>query len=144
MLIKPQWPSEFYAFIRKLKICLLILHLTSIKFLFLGQADLLHKYGGVKIEDIKGMRAPFLQIGGDNMFDALERYGFYYDSSISTLQPSWPFTLEYGMEHPCPVPPCAEKSHPGIWEIPLTRLQVIHNKYFHFMIFLIYLTNNKI
>ena len=104
-------------------------------FLFLGQADLLHQYGGVKIEDIKGMRAPFLQIGGDNMFDVLERYGFHYDSSISTLHPSWPFTLEYAMEHPCPVPPCPLKSHPGVWEIPLARLQVIHNKFFHLTIF---------
>ena len=100
-----------------------------------GQAEMMVRYAGVNPKDIKGMRAPFLAIGGDTMFRMLRRYGFYYDSSISTLQPSWPFTLEYGMEHPCPVPPCPLKSHPGVWEIPLPRLQVIHNKFFHLTIF---------
>ena len=71
------------------------------------------------------MRAPHLAVGGDNMFDVLEKYGFYYDSSISTLTPSWPYTLDYKMEQSCPLPPCAEKSHPGLWEIPMTRLQVL-------------------
>ena len=40
---------------------------------------MLVRYGGVRPEDIKGMRAPFLQTGGDSMFRALRRYGLYYD-----------------------------------------------------------------
>ena len=38
-----------------------------------GEAELLVKYGGVKPSDIKGMRAPFLAIGGDKMFNVLSR-----------------------------------------------------------------------
>ena len=104
-------------------------------FLFLGQAEFLHKYAGVKVEDIKGMRAPHLAVGGDNMFQVLEDYDLLYDSSISSLEPSWPYTLQYKMEQSCPLPPCAEKSHPGIWEMPITRLEVIYNECFHLTIF---------
>lgn len=67
----------------------------------IGQAEMLVRYGGVRPEDIKGMRAPFLQTGGDSMFSALRRYGLYYDSSMSTTSPSWPYTLEYAMPHSC-------------------------------------------
>ena len=81
------------------------------------------------------MRAPHLAVGGDNMFQVLEDYDLLYDSSISSLEPSWPYTLQYKMEQSCPLPPCAEKSHPGVWEIPITRLTVIHNECFHLTIF---------
>jgi hypothetical protein len=87
-----------------------------------GQAEILHKFAGVKVEDIKGMRAPHLAVGGDNMFQVLEDYDLLYDSSISSLEPSWPYTLQYKMEQSCPIPPCAKKSHPGVWEVPITRL----------------------
>jgi hypothetical protein len=90
-----------------------------------GEAEILVRFAGVNPKDIKGMRAPFLAVGGDNMFSALNRYGFYYDSSISTASPSWPYTLEYKMPHSCPVKPCPTKSHPGMWEIPLTTLKDI-------------------
>jgi hypothetical protein len=85
---------------------------------------MLVRYGGVNPEDIKGMRAPFLQTGGDNMFSALKRYGLYYDSSMSTSSPSWPYTLEYRMPHSCAVHPCPDVSHPGMWEIPMPTLKV--------------------
>jgi len=89
----------------------------------IGQAEMLVRYGGVNPEDIKGMRAPFLQTGGDNMFSALKRYGLYYDSSMSTSAPSWPYTLEYRMPHSCAVNPCPVSSHPGMWEIPMPTLK---------------------
>ena len=84
------------------------------------------------------MRAPFLQVGGDSlyislkkklftffvsclftfpgdsMFNTLRRYGLYYDSSMSTAQRGWPYTLEYRMPHSCSVKPCPTESHPGI------------------------------
>jgi len=37
-------------------------------FKVIGQAELLVRYGGVNPKDIRGMRAPFLAVGGDTMF----------------------------------------------------------------------------
>lgn len=89
----------------------------------IGMAEMLVRYAGVNPKDIKGMRAPFLQVGGDQMFNTLRRYGLYYDSSMSTTTPSWPYTLEYRMPHSCAVLPCPEMSHPGMWEIPMPTLK---------------------
>ena len=50
---------------------------------------------------------------GDSMFNTLRRYGLYYDSSMSTAQRGWPYTLEYRMPHSCSVKPCPTESHPG-------------------------------
>ena len=87
-----------------------------------GEAEMLVRYAGVNPRDIKGMRAPFLAVGGDTQFNMLNRYGFYYDSSMSTSSPSWPYTLEYKMPHTCAVKPCPKLSHPGMWEIPMSVL----------------------
>jgi hypothetical protein len=89
----------------------------------IGLAEMLVRYAGVDPQDIKGMRAPFLQVGGDSMFNTLRRYGLYYDSSMSTAQKSWPYTLEYRMPHSCSVKPCPTESHPGMWEIPMPTLK---------------------
>jgi len=88
----------------------------------IGEAEMLVRYAGVNPKDIKGMRAPFLAIGGDTMFRMLRRYGLKYDSSMSVSSPSWPYTLEYAMPHSCAVKPCPEMSHPEMWEIPMTTL----------------------
>ena len=83
-------------------------------------AEMLVRYAGVNPKDIKGMRAPFLAVGGDTMFRMLNRYGLYYDSSMSVPQPSWPYTLDYKLPHTCAVKPCPTQSHPGKFE---TRLK---------------------
>jgi len=88
----------------------------------IGEAEMLVRYAGVNPKDIKGMRAPFLAIGGDTMFRMLRRYGLYYDSSMSISSPSWPYTLDYKIPHSCAVKPCPTGSHPGMWEIPMTTL----------------------
>jgi hypothetical protein len=88
----------------------------------IGEAEMLVRYAGVDPRDIKGMRAPFLAIGGDTMFRTLRRYGLYYDSSISVSGPSWPYTVDYRIPHSCPVKPCPVLSHPGMWEIPMETL----------------------
>ena len=80
----------------------------------IGEAEMLVRYAGVNPKDIKGMRAPFLAVGGDTMFRMLRRYGLKYDSSMSVSSPSWPYTLEYAMPHSCAVKPC-----PGL--APLTQ-----------------------
>lgn len=40
-----------------------------------GQRDLLVKYGAIPLEEIKGMRAPFLQIGGNAQLEMLQEKG---------------------------------------------------------------------
>lgn len=85
-----------------------------------GQREILHLYGGVKLEDIRGMRAPFLQVGGNNMFEMLYQANFTYDSSMPVLDnnpPFWPYTLDYNIGHECMIPPCPTKSYPGLWEV---------------------------
>ena len=44
-----------------------------INFQVIGQAEMLVRYAGVNPKDIKGMRAPFLAVGGDTMFRMLNR-----------------------------------------------------------------------
>lgn len=88
-----------------------------------GQAELLVQLGNVAPGDVRGMRAPFLQTGGDTMFSVLKEFGFMYDSSLSTSRTSpglWPYTLDQNPPHSCHIPPCPTGIHPGLWEIPMT------------------------
>jgi hypothetical protein len=67
-----------------------------------GQREILSAYGGVKQSDIRGMRAPFLSIGGNKMFKMLHDFNFTYDSSMPVYEnrpPSWPYTLDYKIFH---------------------------------------------
>jgi peptidoglycan/xylan/chitin deacetylase (PgdA/CDA1 family) len=91
-----------------------------------GQREILSAYGGVKLEDIRGMRAPFLSIGGNKMFKMLHDFNFTYDSSMPVYEnrpPSWPYTLDYKIFHDCMIPPCPTKSYPGVWEVPMVMWQ---------------------
>lgn len=68
------------------------------------------------MEDVRGMRAPFLSIGGNKMFKMLHDFNFTYDSSMPVYEnrpPSWPYTLDYKIFHDCMIPPCPTKSYPG-------------------------------
>ena len=50
------------------------------------------------MEDVRGIRAPFLAIGGNNMFSMLYSANFTYDSSMPIYEnkpPSFPYTLDY-------------------------------------------------
>lgn len=72
------------------------------------------------MEDIRGMRAPFLQIGGNKMFEMLFDANFTYDSSMPVYEnnpPFWPYTLDYAQSHECMIFPCPTKSFPGLWEV---------------------------
>ncbi|OQV24832.1 hypothetical protein BV898_01420 [Hypsibius exemplaris] len=87
-----------------------------------GQRELLARYAAVRPEDVRGMRAPFLQTGGSNQFEMLWRKGFTYDSSMivsSNNPPMWPYTLDYALPHTCNLGACPTKSYPGLWEMPL-------------------------
>ncbi|XP_076281497.1 chitin deacetylase-like 5 isoform X2 [Lasioglossum baleicum] len=91
-----------------------------------GQREILSAYGGVKLEDVRGMRAPFLSVGGNNMFKMLWDTNFTYDSSMPIYEnrpPSWPYTLDYKLFHDCMIPPCPTRSYPGLWEVPMVMWQ---------------------
>ncbi|XP_043214423.1 mucin-5AC-like isoform X5 [Amphibalanus amphitrite] len=91
-----------------------------------GQREILAAYGGVRMEDIRGMRAPFLSIGGNRMFKMLYNNNFTYDSSMPVYEnnpPSWPYTLDYKIHHDCMIPPCPSHSFPGVWEVPMVMWQ---------------------
>ena len=45
--------------------------------------DILRKWGNVS-EDVKGYRAPYIQVGGNMEFKVLKDEGFLYESSMPT------------------------------------------------------------
>ena len=78
-----------------------------------------------------GSRAPFLAIGGNNMFSMLYDANFTYDSSMPIYEnrpPSYPYTLDYKISHDCMIPPCPNKAYPGVWEIPLVMWNDLKGK----------------
>lgn len=87
-----------------------------------GQKQIQVKWGQVGADDVRGFRAPFLQIGGNNQFKVLHDRKFLYDSSMPTSQmdpPLWPYTLDYPTTQECNIPPCPTDPFPGLWEVPL-------------------------
>ncbi|XP_070211299.1 chitin deacetylase 8-like isoform X2 [Littorina saxatilis] len=83
-------------------------------------------------QKVCGMRAPFLELGGDDQFSVLQDRGFLYDSSMfggsitedSSAPPLWPFTLHYPpstSQTVCDQSRCPGRSYPQIWEVPLIR-----------------------
>ena len=52
------------------------------------------------------------------MFEMMYEANFTYDSSMPIYEnrpPAFPYTLDYKMAHDCMIPPCPEKSYPGIF-----------------------------
>ena len=49
---------------------------------------------------LQGLRAPYLQTGGNSTYEALQSLGMLFDSSLPTKDhidpPIWPYTLDYG------------------------------------------------
>ena len=99
-----------------------------------GMKTMLTKFAELPDEDIRGTRAPFLQIGGDLQFDMMEELGFEYDCSMPTQENGyiymdwgrWPYTLDYyvyEMDKGCQIEPCPKCSHPGIWVQPMLDLE---------------------
>ena len=75
-----------------------------------GMRRLLQKMAHVKAEDVKGYRAPYMQVGGNTEFKVLKDLGFLYESSMPTRnfidQPLWPYTLDYRSTQGCEIQPC--------------------------------------
>ena len=68
-----------------------------------GVRRMIGQFGNVPPCEVKGNRAPFLQGGGDTMFQMMEENNFLYDSSWPTRQYGYidaeyamfPYTLDY-------------------------------------------------
>lgn len=92
-----------------------------------GVREMIAKFGKIPKTDIVGIRAPFLQGGGDAMYEMMANNGFVYDCS----QPSvtfgmenlkfgrWPHTYDYYNDMGCQIEPCPECPWPGIWSQPI-------------------------
>jgi len=91
-----------------------------------GQANIINRFGGVDMEDIRGLRVPFLSTGWNRQFLMMREFGFVYDSSIAapvSNPPVWPYTLDYKIPHKCiGNRKCPSRSFPGVWELPLNQI----------------------
>ncbi|XP_064601020.1 chitin deacetylase 7-like [Liolophura sinensis] len=109
-----------------------------------AQKMLIHKRGNVPLPDIKGYRSPYLQ-PSHALYEMLGNVslGFEYDSSLAILKSrlgedvEWPFTLDFGFQKACDVPPCPTFPLMGVWEFPVYSLidldgfpNVDHSKFF--------------
>lgn len=93
-----------------------------------GQANIVNKFGNVRMEDLRGMRVPFLRVGWNRQFLMMKEFGFVYDSSMVAPfvnPPLWPYTLDYKMPHTCTGnnQHCPSRSYPGIWEMVMNQLE---------------------
>ncbi len=93
-----------------------------------GQANIINKFGNVRMEDLRGMRVPFLRVGWNRQFLMMKEFGFVYDSSMIapfSNPPLWPYTLDYKMPHTCTGnnQNCPSRSYPGIWEMVMNQLE---------------------
>ncbi|XP_026316030.1 uncharacterized protein LOC113227352 [Hyposmocoma kahamanoa] len=87
-----------------------------------GQKSQLAYLTLIPIDEIKGVRFPFLQTAG-NVSTQVMKENRLYDSSWSTVafhNPGlWPYTLDYASTQDCNAPPCATASFPGVWVSPV-------------------------
>ncbi|XP_014662425.1 PREDICTED: uncharacterized protein LOC106805376 [Priapulus caudatus] len=89
------------------------------------QRVIIGNLGLVYNADVVGVRAPYLQVGGEPQFEMMAANRFMYDASMTTLQmdpPLWPYTLDHGTAHKCLIPPCPLASYSGLWEVPIISL----------------------
>ncbi|XP_013410797.1 uncharacterized protein LOC106173985 [Lingula anatina] len=104
-----------------------------------GQRYLLSLKARIPPSQIRGLRVPYLQPGGNNQFRMMADKNFMYDSSLVTgpvsedateNQPAvFPYTLDVPPEkYLCDIAPgnCPTDPFPGIWEFPLNRLFSTH------------------
>lgn len=93
-----------------------------------GQANIINKFANVRMEDLRGMRVPFLRVGWNRQFLMMKEFGFVYDSSMIapfSNPPLWPYTLDYKMPHSCTGnnQHCPSRSYPGVWEMVMNQLE---------------------
>lgn len=93
-----------------------------------GQANIINRFANVRMEELRGMRVPFLRVGWNRQFLMMKEFGFVYDSSMvapHSNPPLWPYTLDYKMPHACNGVHqyCPSRSYPGVWEMVMNQLE---------------------
>ena len=95
-----------------------------------GMRQKLARDARIPPREVRGMRAPFLELGSDRQFLMMRDHGFLYDSSFMTgplyendpKLPVWPYTLDFPPKLEfCDSIACPKRNFSGIWEIPLNR-----------------------
>ncbi|KAK8746157.1 hypothetical protein OTU49_017270, partial [Cherax quadricarinatus] len=95
---------------------------------------MLETYARIPAEDIKGWRAPFLEVGGDEMFSAITDLGLQYDCTWPTLHYTnwfdteplgalWPYTLDFPSIQDCQLGRCPTQIYEGTWVMPMVDLE---------------------
>jgi len=92
-----------------------------------GIREMISKFAHIDQSEIMGIRAPFLQGGGDEMFMMMQEQGFKYDASAPSQafgynhlnHGRYPYTFDYKNDMDCQVEPCPHCTFPGIWSQPL-------------------------
>ncbi|CAG0887318.1 unnamed protein product [Darwinula stevensoni] len=83
----------------------------------IGMRDILRRFANVSVEDLLGMRAPFIMPGRNAQYEVLRDFKLAYDSSIGVPPspvPVWPYTLDYQIPHECKAGTCPTNSFPGL------------------------------
>jgi len=97
----------------------------------LGMRKMITQFANIPAEEVKGFRAPYLQMGGDEMYLALSRSGFEWDCSWVSREFGYqhlnrglyPYTMDYDTVQDCEIGPCPECSYPGFWVQPMLDLE---------------------
>ena len=92
----------------------------------------LEKSGNIPSKDIQGWRSPDLKPLGDKQFEVLGNASLYDSTLIvgkdrKSGEKLWPFTLDYGWRERCEIEACPYGSHPGVWEVPIIKVDDTNN-----------------
>jgi len=98
---------------------------------FVGMRKMIGQFSALNPCEVTGTRAPYLQGGGDPMYEMLRENGFSYDCTwptrtygyLDATNGLFPYTLDYKSIQDCPIEPCPKCSHPGIWVQPMIDLE---------------------
>lgn len=96
-----------------------------------GMKSMISTYATMPEEEIIGVRAPFLQGGGDAQYQMMTEAGFTYDSTMPSrvygytnmANGRWPHTFDYLSDMDCQIQPCPTCAFPGIWSQPMLELE---------------------
>jgi len=96
-----------------------------------GMRKMIGQFASIDPCQVTGHRAPFLQGGGDEMFEMIAENNFLYDCSWPTRSYGYldaefglfPYTLDYRTVQDCPIDPCPKCSYPGVWVQPMIDLE---------------------
>lgn len=90
---------------------------------FVDQRQLMSKFANISLNELQGIRLPFLQMNGDSSFEMLNRAAMKYDcswpSQLYTNPGMWPYTLDFRSNQDCVIGPCPMKRWNGTWVVPM-------------------------